>query len=106
MIVNFQEHGSNERTFLAWVRTVVAIVGFGIGAGRIGTRGPEWTEAAVLITGGIVILVAWVRMLILRRRINSDAPADDEAPILDGILLVVVIGLFTLLAVFALNVLA
>ena len=28
MIVNYADHSANERTFLAWVRTAVAIVGF------------------------------------------------------------------------------
>ncbi len=29
MIQNFTEHSANERTFLAWVRTGVAVVAFG-----------------------------------------------------------------------------
>ena len=29
MIKNFQEHAANERTFLAWVRTAIAVMAFG-----------------------------------------------------------------------------
>jgi putative membrane protein len=29
MIRNFSDHAANERTFLAWVRTAVAMMGFG-----------------------------------------------------------------------------
>src|SRR5438067_4452989 len=29
MITNFREHAANERTFLAWVRTSIAIIAFG-----------------------------------------------------------------------------
>lgn len=103
MIPHFQDHGSNERTFLAWVRTVVAIIGFGIGAGRLNASGPGWTEIAVLATGGGVILAAWLRMLLLRNRIDSESAEDDEATIADSILLIVVVALFLLLGAFTLN---
>lgn len=29
MIRNFSDHAANERTFLAWVRTAIALMGFG-----------------------------------------------------------------------------
>ena len=29
MIKNFTEHSANERTFLAWIRTGIAVIGFG-----------------------------------------------------------------------------
>jgi len=29
MIRNFREHAANERTFLAWVRTAIAVMAFG-----------------------------------------------------------------------------
>lgn len=29
MIYNFTEHSANERTFLAWVRTGIAVIAFG-----------------------------------------------------------------------------
>ena len=29
MIRNFTEHSANERTFLAWLRTGIAVIGFG-----------------------------------------------------------------------------
>ncbi len=29
MIRNFTEHSANERTFLAWIRTAIAVIGFG-----------------------------------------------------------------------------
>ena len=29
MIRNFSDHAANERTFLAWVRTAIALIGFG-----------------------------------------------------------------------------
>ena len=29
MIRNFSDHAANERTFLAWVRTAIAVMAFG-----------------------------------------------------------------------------
>lgn len=29
MIENFRDHAANERTFLAWIRTAIALMGFG-----------------------------------------------------------------------------
>jgi putative membrane protein len=29
MIKNFSDHAANERTFLAWVRTAIAVMAFG-----------------------------------------------------------------------------
>ena len=29
MTGNFTEHSANERTFLAWIRTAIAVIGFG-----------------------------------------------------------------------------
>jgi putative membrane protein len=29
MIQNFADHSANERTFLAWVRTAIAVMAFG-----------------------------------------------------------------------------
>jgi putative membrane protein len=29
MIINFSDHSANERTFLAWVRTAIAVMAFG-----------------------------------------------------------------------------
>ncbi|HBR36619.1 MAG TPA: hypothetical protein DD939_04895, partial [Sulfitobacter pontiacus] len=30
MIERLQEHTANERTYLAWIRTAIAIAGFGV----------------------------------------------------------------------------
>ena len=79
MIRNYSDHANNERTFLAWVRTAIAIVGFGLAAARIGN--PEvglWSEVALLITGAIVVLVAFIRMRWLRNRILAEEEDLDE----------------------------
>jgi putative membrane protein len=104
MIENFDEHASNERTFLAWVRTTIAIVGFGIAGARFaGATSAPWADALVLGAGAMVVALAYVRMHIVRRRIDSHHAADDEGTRADLVLAVLVIAFFALLASFGLR---
>ena len=105
MIVNFETHASNERTFLSWVRTAVAIVGFGLAAARLSSQSsPLWSEVLMLGAGAAVILIAWVRMQHVRKRIDSpDRLPDDSGPA-EAFLLLLVAALFVLLGSFAIHV--
>ena len=105
MIVNYRDHSANERTFLAWVRTAVAIVGFGMAAARL-NNGPSqiWTEVLMLGMGALVVLLAFLRMRHVKARISADELIDDDALPTDTFLLLLVAALFALLATFALHV--
>jgi putative membrane protein len=105
MIRNFAEHAANERTFLAWVRTVVAVIGFGLVAARIGPGGTAlWSEALMFGAGGVVLFVVFLRMRHLRRRIDASDAVDDAAGPVDALLLLTVAAMVGLLAVFAIHV--
>lgn len=105
MIANYADHSANERTFLAWVRTVMAVVGFGLAAARIGApAAATWSEVLLLATGGVVIGVAFLRMRRLRARINAATAMDDDTLPTDALLFLLVAALFALLAVFAVHV--
>lgn len=105
MIVNFADHSANERTFLAWVRTTIAVVGFGLAVARLaGPAAPLWSEVALLGTGALVVAVAYLRMLRLRRRIASSEEFDDDALPADALLVLLVTALIALLATFAVHV--
>lgn len=105
MIANYADHASNERIFLSWVRTAIAIVGFGLGAARLGPGPvPLWSEAALLVTGALVVGIAFVRMRRVRARIRAAAEVDDDALAADGLLMLLVAALFGLLAMFAAHV--
>jgi len=105
MILRYADHSANERTFLAWVRTVIAIEGFGIAAARIGGADTQlWTEAALLAAGGFVIMLAFLRMRVIRKRIDSPDPIDDQAPLADALLLLLVAALMALIAAFGFHV--
>lgn len=105
MIQNYADHANNERTFLSWVRTATAIVGFGLAAARIGNPGVAlWSEVALLITGAVVVSVAFVRMWWLRNRISAEEDLDDGAVSADAFLFILVAALCAMLAMFAFHV--
>lgn len=105
MIVNYADHASNERTFLSWVRTAIAIVGFGLAAARLDQRqAAVWSEVLMLVAGAIVIFLAYVRMRRVRARIAASETIEDDALPTDTLLLVLVAALFALLGTFALHV--
>ena len=90
MIKNFTDHAANERTFLAWVRTAIAVMAFGFLierfdlflhaitpslAGRnLSAAGERFANAAGLafiILGAVMIMIAAARLLFTARQIDS-----------------------------------
>ncbi len=105
MIENFRDHSSNERTFLAWVRTAIGIVAFGLVTARLsGEAVPLWSEVVILLFGALVVLIAYSRMRHIRRRIHAGKIyGDDELPS-DTLLLLLIAALFGLLTAFVIHV--
>ncbi len=105
MIANYSDHSSNERTFLAWVRTAIAIVGFGIAAMRIGpATASGWSEAVLLLSGAAVIVIAFFRLRHVRMRISAKEVFDDDPFLADGLLLALIVALFGMLTAFAFHI--
>ncbi|WP_237064984.1 YidH family protein [Microbulbifer guangxiensis] len=101
MSTHFTEHAANERTFLAWVRTAIAVVGFRLVVGRIGNEPPAiWSEIALVISGALVVLLSYVRMQRQRKRIDRDAGLVDEANPVDLLLVGLLFSLFALILFF------
>jgi putative membrane protein len=89
-IKNYSDHAANERTFLAWVRTSVAVVGFGflverfdlfIGVmspklrGTVGVKGGQFGHIAgltLIVLGMAMIGVAAWRFWRTAREIDDD----------------------------------
>ena len=90
MIQNFSEHSANERTFLAWVRTAVAVMAFGFLVERFdlflrvtrasylatatilpSTRLGQSTGLALFVLGLATIAVATFRFVITARKIDD-----------------------------------
>ncbi len=104
MIINYADHSSNERTFLAWVRTAIAIVGFGLAASRLGDGASFWPDLALIVSGALVVGLAYLRMRHIRKRISDNQQFDDDSAVADGLLVLLVVALFALLGVFAFHV--
>lgn len=112
MIKNFADHSANERTFLAWIRTAVAIMGFGFIVEKLGISGPpgatktsqaliavdhvgEYTGVALILVGLALIVGATVRFLTLRRLLEASREMRGVSVAIDVLLtvLLVLLGL-------------
>jgi putative membrane protein len=92
MIRNFADHSANERTFLAWVRTAIAVMAFGFLverfdlflvlvapslAGRAlwlpGQQVGNAAGLALIIFGTAIVVIAAMRFLATAKAIDSEA---------------------------------
>ena len=90
MIRNFSDHSANERTFLAWVRTSIAVMAFGFIvekfdlflevaapslAGRAlslpGQRFANIAGLALIVMGTAMVAIAGFRFVVAGKRIDS-----------------------------------
>ncbi|MCB1440895.1 MAG: DUF202 domain-containing protein [Nitratireductor sp.] len=105
MIRNFTDHANNERTFLSWVRLTITIVGFGLATARISNVSvPFWSDILLFGSGAILVLLAFLRMIWLRKRIEQDELLDDGGVAADALLILVVVALLAVFAAFAYHV--
>jgi putative membrane protein len=95
MIKRYSDHAANERTFLAWVRTAIAVMAFGFLIERfdlflkfaapqmtlqqLGARSQSfanWAGLAFIVLGVAMIGIAGLRFV----RIGKDIDSDDDVP--------------------------
>jgi putative membrane protein len=93
MIRGYSDHAANERTFLAWVRTAIAVMAFGFLvekfdlflevaapslSGRTlslpGQRFGNIAGLALIILGTAMVAIAAVRFLVTAKNIDSEEP--------------------------------
>jgi len=73
MIERLQEHAANERTYLSWIRTSIAIAGFGILIERLpGTPNNTWVGVSLVVLSAILVFLTSLRFLVIRKQINED----------------------------------
>lgn len=79
MIEKFQDHASNERTYLSWIRTAIAIAGFGILIEKLpATPSNSWAGLALVILSAALVLLASLRFLVIRKQIAADCIDQDS----------------------------
>lgn len=91
MIKSFSDHAANERTFLAWVRTAIAVMAFGfvivkfdlflsVAVRSLGARAPHLPGTSfghlagllLVIAGIVIIAISGARFVITGRMIESE----------------------------------
>ena len=123
MIRNFSDHAANERTFLAWVRTAIAVMAFGFLVAKfnlflkiaaqsmagpnghvVAVRGGGFGDVAglvLIVAGTAMVAMAAVRFVRTGRAIDSPDQRPDNARMdlaLAG--LMVILGIALVLYVF------
>ena len=123
MIQNFSDHAANERTFLAWVRTAIAVMAFGflvarfnlflrIAAQSLTMSGKrplvlpaggfgDLAGLTLIVAGTVIVTVAAIRFIRTGRAIDSPHlyVSGDKADLLLAALMVVLgIGLVVYLS--------
>lgn len=108
---SYTDHSANERTFLAWVRTALAIVGFGLLVAKLDDQGGlgggiGQTGMALLFLGLVVILSAAARFFLTRRHLERGELEAASPVALDVMLLIALVALFATLLGFGAHVMA
>ena len=120
MIRNFGDHSANERTFLAWVRTSIAVMAFGFlvekfdlfmelaapSLGRTlslpGQKFGNLAGLALIVLGTAMIAVAGMRFLATAKTIDSEelspGPGSRVDLALAGLLVLLGCALFVYLS--------
>jgi inner membrane protein YidH len=122
MIRNFSDHAANERTFLAWVRTAIAVMAFGflvakfdlfleiaartVAGGSQTVRMPSTgfggaAGIVLILAGTLMVALAAVRFVRTGRAIDNAAPGQDSARVdlaLAGLMVALGIALVVYLA--------
>ncbi len=112
MIERYSDHAANERTFLAWVRTGIAIMAFGfvvekfdlflaIAAGSSGRWRPSILGQVVSNAAGLLLILLGGSMLVLSairfRTVALDIDARETRPGTGDRMDMALVGLLVLL---------
>jgi len=118
MIPRFTDHAANERTYLAWVRTAIAVMAFGFllerfdiflsYASRMGgqhipnlhTRASEWLGLMLLLFGAMIVLFATFRFYRNKKFISSDETFSYGGTLFERLMAAVLIAMAIFLIVY------
>jgi putative membrane protein len=98
MIRNFTDHAANERTFLAWIRTGLAIAGLGVAIAKLAlfVQGfSVWVGIALVVAASIIMAASTYRFIGLSKAIER-RDVEQSAGITTELLLAVLLVLFVI----------
>jgi putative membrane protein len=107
MIDNFVALSANERTYLAWIRTAISIVGFGLLIDKLdpAQQDGNMLMGGLLITSGaLLIAFAAIRFTALNKRIKSSQSEAAFGPRFTIVFILMNSALALLLVMFVLHV--
>jgi len=112
VINRYSDHAANERTFLAWVRTAIAVMAFGflvekfdlfleVAAQSLSGRQPSVTSQLVgdvaglllILLGGAMMVIATLRFRQITRDIDAEQVQALRGTGLDITLVLLILGL-------------
>jgi len=112
LIARFSDHAANERTYLAWVRTAIAVMAFGflvekfdlfleVASRSLGGRAPTALNELVgdvsglllILLGGTMMVVATLRYRQVGRDIDAAEPRRIRGTRMDMALVALLLGL-------------
>jgi putative membrane protein len=119
VIKNFGDHAANERTFLAWVRTAIAVMAFGflvekfdlfleIAAPSLAGRtlsfpGQKFGNIAglsLIVLGTAMVAIAAIRFLVTAKKIDSDQSHPGTGSRIDVVLAILLVLLGSALFIY------
>jgi putative membrane protein len=119
MIKNFSDHAANERTFLAWVRTAIAVMAFGFIVEKFdlflqvaapslvgrtlsmpGQRFGNIAGLALIVIGTVMVAVAAIRFYRTEQHIDSEQVHHTNGSRYDIGLAVLIVMLGCFLAIY------
>jgi len=118
VIPRFSDHAANERTYLAWVRTAIAIMAFGFLIERfdlflaslshisakavagLHLRGSEWAGLLLIVFGALIVLLATLRFLRLRKSIADEQAVPYAGSLGEKLLAVILVAMGLFLVVY------
>jgi putative membrane protein len=93
---------ANERTFLAWIRTAVALIAAAVAIHAVTLPIPDWVQVAVsivlLAAGALIPVGAWLGRCVTERamRVSDPLPNTVIAEAILAVTLIAVVVLFAL----------
>jgi putative membrane protein len=106
LIEDYTDHAANERTYLAWVRTALAFMAFGLLVERFdlflrslpaatdeGAAGLSRALGLVLVLLGVLVLAAATHRYLRFKRLISSAETRDFSASRTDLVLVAIVGL-------------
>ena len=84
---------ANERTFLAWVRTSIAVISLGFVIAKLGIRASGPTGGIMIGFGGMITLLAAWRYHVVNRNIEGGTVTADRGLVILISLVVIVLSL-------------